>query len=155
MEKKREEENVKISFAISIERCAEVTQKVLAAVVKYCHDFNILWEGSLLKPNMVLPGADSKTTASPQDVAKHTVSVLARTIPPALPGVMVERERERERREGEPRERRSKEKNRKRDRIEIELLSIVHLYPSSIFTLLLIMSLSSSSLAVRAKKRPL
>jgi len=72
----------------SIERCAEVTQKVLAAVVKYCHDFNILWEGSLLKPNMVLPGADSKTTASPQDVARHTVSVLARTIPPALPGVM-------------------------------------------------------------------
>ena len=38
---------------------------------------------------MVLPGSESGVRASPQDVAHYTVTVLARTIPPALPGVMV------------------------------------------------------------------
>jgi len=72
----------------SIEHCAEVTQRVLAAVVKYCHDFHLLWEGALLKPNMVLSGTESKHKAGHADVAHHTVSVLARTIPPALPGIL-------------------------------------------------------------------
>lgn len=63
--------------------------QTLAAVIKYCHDFNVLWEGALLKPNMVLPGSDSGVKASPQDVAHYTVTVLARTVPAALPGIMV------------------------------------------------------------------
>lgn len=94
----------------TIEECARATQRVrnttptvsrllaltfvrllqtLAAVIKYCHDFNVLWEGALLKPNMVLPGSDSGVKASPQDVAHYTVTVLARTVPAALPGIMV------------------------------------------------------------------
>ncbi len=96
----------------TIEECARATQRVrrplllacliqtlvsltvrgpcqtIAAVVKYCHDFNILWEGSLLKPNMVLPGTESGKTATPDEVAHYTVAVLTRTVPPALPGIM-------------------------------------------------------------------
>jgi len=73
----------------SIEQCAHATQRVLAAVVKFCHDYRLLWEGALLKPNMVLPGSDSKQpNVTPELVAVHTVAVLARTIPAALPGIM-------------------------------------------------------------------
>lgn len=71
----------------TIEECARATQRTLAAVVKYCHDFNLLWEGALLKPNMVLPGSDSGLKSTPQEVAHYTVTVLSRTIPPALPGI--------------------------------------------------------------------
>lgn len=33
----------------SIERSAQVTQKTLALVVKFLHDYNIFWEGCLFK----------------------------------------------------------------------------------------------------------
>lgn len=48
---------------------------------------SILFEGALLKPNMVLPGKDCPDRPSPADVAKATVTVLSRTIPPALVGI--------------------------------------------------------------------
>ena len=37
-------------------RCAEVTERVLAAVYKALNDHRVLLEGTLLKPNMVLAG---------------------------------------------------------------------------------------------------
>jgi len=72
----------------SIEVAAAVTQRVQAAVVKFCHDYRLLWEGALLKPSMVLTGSESGQKVTPEEVAKHTVAVLARCIPPALPGIM-------------------------------------------------------------------
>lgn len=75
----------------TLERCAEVTQRVLAAVFKELHYYNVYLEGSLLKPNMVTPGHSHpsyKTTTSEQ-VALATVTVLQRTVPPAVPGIMV------------------------------------------------------------------
>jgi len=72
----------------TIEACARATQRTLAVVVKYCHDFKLLWEGAVLKPNMVLPGSELGVAASPMEVAEYTVSVLMRTIPPSLPGIL-------------------------------------------------------------------
>jgi len=69
--------------------CAEVTERVLATVFKALHDHHILLEGALLKPNMVTPGQqhpDYKTT-TPEQIALATVTVLQRTVPPALPGI--------------------------------------------------------------------
>jgi fructose-bisphosphate aldolase class I len=40
----------------------------------------------LLKPNMILPGLDAPV-ASPEQVAAATTQALARTIPPAVPGI--------------------------------------------------------------------
>ena len=40
----------------SIDRCAAVTEAVLAAVYKALSDHHVLLEGTLLKPNMVTPG---------------------------------------------------------------------------------------------------
>jgi len=72
----------------SIEVSASVTEHVLAVVFKALHDHNILLEGILLKPNMVLAGTQSATPATPEEVAKYTVRTLQRTVPPAVPGIM-------------------------------------------------------------------
>lgn len=71
----------------SIERCAYVSEKVWSCVVKHLNENNILFEGMLLKPNMVLPGAESGEKATPKKVAWYTVRTLRRTIPAAVPGI--------------------------------------------------------------------
>jgi len=67
--------------------CAEVTEKVLAAVFKALNDHHVLLEGCLLKPNMVTEGSACAAKASPADVAFYTVRTLSRTVPPSLVGV--------------------------------------------------------------------
>jgi len=71
----------------SIEKCAEVTERVLSCVFKQLHLHQVLLEGALLKPNMVTPGQSAKQV-DPAEVAFFTVRTLRRTVPPALPGVM-------------------------------------------------------------------
>eukprot|EP00397_Hematodinium_sp_SG-2012_P038693 GEMP01042130.1.p1 GENE.GEMP01042130.1~~GEMP01042130.1.p1 ORF type:complete len:371 (+),score=103.94 GEMP01042130.1:32-1114(+) len=71
-----------------IERCAYETERTLSALFKALNDHHVLLEGCLLKPNMVTPGVDCPTKATPGDVAYYTVRALQRTVPPALPGVM-------------------------------------------------------------------
>jgi len=73
----------------SIERCALVSEKVFGAVVKALNDQNILLEGCLLKPNMIIQGQSNSNKATPQEVASWTLRVLQRTIPPAMQGIMV------------------------------------------------------------------
>eukprot|EP00983_Pelagomonas_calceolata_P018989 597578-Pelagomonas_calceolata.AAC.3 len=48
----------------------------------------VLFEGILLKPAMVTPGAECPTRASPQQVAHATLTLLKRRVPPAVPGIM-------------------------------------------------------------------
>lgn len=75
----------------SLQDCMEATQRTLAAVVKALHDHHIIFEGMLLKPNMVTPGHSSPEykTTTPEQIARATVTVLSRTLPAAVPGVMV------------------------------------------------------------------
>lgn len=70
----------------SIEVSAAVTERVQAAVTKALHDNKIIWEGCLLKPNMVTPGF-SAPRATAQEVGWYTLRTLRRTMPPALCGV--------------------------------------------------------------------
>ena len=49
-------------------------------------DHHVLLEGTLLKPNMVMPGVSHANPASAQDIAAATVRALQRTVPPAVPG---------------------------------------------------------------------
>eukprot|EP00823_Brevimastigomonas_motovehiculus_P001473 TRINITY_DN12004_c0_g1_i1.p1 TRINITY_DN12004_c0_g1~~TRINITY_DN12004_c0_g1_i1.p1 ORF type:complete len:380 (+),score=114.16 TRINITY_DN12004_c0_g1_i1:35-1141(+) len=63
------------------------TEKVLAACYKALSDAHVLLEGTLLKPNMCLAGAQSGQKATPSQVAKATVTALQRTVPPAVPGI--------------------------------------------------------------------
>ena len=48
-----------------------------------------MFEGILLKPSMVTPGAECKDRATPQQVADYTLKLLRQRIPPAVPGIMV------------------------------------------------------------------
>ncbi|KAG0501777.1 hypothetical protein HPP92_001849 [Vanilla planifolia] len=70
-----------------IKRCAEVTERVLAACYKALNDHHVLLEGSLLKPNMVTPGSESPKVA-PQVIAEHTVRALLRTVAAAVPAIV-------------------------------------------------------------------
>lgn len=71
----------------SIEKCQEVTEKVLAACYKALSDHHVYLEGTLLKPNMVTAGHSAPVQATPEQVAMATVTALRRTVPPAMPGV--------------------------------------------------------------------
>eukprot|EP00879_Flechtneria_rotunda_P000022 GHRR01000034.1.p1 GENE.GHRR01000034.1~~GHRR01000034.1.p1 ORF type:complete len:380 (+),score=106.34 GHRR01000034.1:123-1262(+) len=71
-----------------IDRCLEVQEAVWAETFKYLADNKVLFEGILLKPAMVTPGADSANKASPETVAKYTLNLLRRRVPPAVPGIM-------------------------------------------------------------------
>ncbi|KAF5745413.1 fructose-bisphosphate aldolase 1 chloroplastic-like [Tripterygium wilfordii] len=71
-----------------IERTFEVAQKVWNKVFFYLAENNVLYEGILLKPSMVTPGAECKDRATPQQVADYTLKLLQRRIPPAVPGIM-------------------------------------------------------------------
>ena len=57
-----------------------------AQTFKYLADQKVLFEGILLKPAMVTPGADSPKRASPDEVADYTLKLLRRRVPPAVPG---------------------------------------------------------------------
>lgn len=71
-----------------IDRTFEVAQKVWAEVFFYLAENNVQFEGILLKPSMVTPGAECKERATPQQVADYTLKLLKRRIPPAVPGIM-------------------------------------------------------------------
>ncbi|GKE20332.1 fructose-bisphosphate aldolase 6, cytosolic, partial [Tanacetum coccineum] len=74
-------------------RCPDVQdflkqlQRVLAACYKALNDHHVPLEGTLLKPNMVTPGSDSKKVA-PEVVAEYTICALQRTMPPVVPAVV-------------------------------------------------------------------
>jgi len=63
------------------------TEKVLAATYKAMNDQHCILEGSLLKPNMVLPGKQWNGTRSYEENALRTVTALKRTVPSAVPGI--------------------------------------------------------------------
>jgi fructose-bisphosphate aldolase class I len=72
----------------SIERTLEVAEDVWAETFHYMADNKVLLEGILLKPAMVTPGAECPQRASPESVAKATLQLLRRRVPPAVPGIM-------------------------------------------------------------------
>jgi fructose-bisphosphate aldolase class I len=72
----------------NIDRTLEVAEKTWAATFKYLADFGVMFEGILLKPSMVTPGADFPTRSTPPQVAEYTLKMLRRRVPPAVPGIM-------------------------------------------------------------------
>jgi len=71
----------------SLATCQKMTEKTLAAVYKALADQNVLLEGSLLKPNMVLKGKECPDKTTFEDNALATVTALRRTVPAAVPGI--------------------------------------------------------------------
>ncbi|KAJ0260539.1 Fructose-bisphosphate aldolase 2 [Hirschfeldia incana] len=71
-----------------IDRTYEVAEKVWSEVFFYLAQNNVMFEGILLKPSMVTPGAESKDRATPEQVASYTLKLLRNRVPPAVPGIM-------------------------------------------------------------------
>ncbi|HJT04380.1 MAG TPA: class I fructose-bisphosphate aldolase [Pseudonocardiaceae bacterium] len=71
----------------TIERCAEVTRAALETVMAELEEAGVDFAGTVLKPNMVVPGKTSGQQASPEEVAEQTVAVLRAALPDSLAGV--------------------------------------------------------------------
>eukprot|EP00667_Euglena_gracilis_P015253 EG_transcript_15855 len=70
-----------------LERAIEVNTHVLATLYKALHDHGVFLEGTLLKPNMVLPGKGCPAQYSDAERGVATVTVLRRTVPAAVPSI--------------------------------------------------------------------
>ncbi|KAL0386921.1 UNVERIFIED_CONTAM: Fructose-bisphosphate aldolase 1, chloroplastic [Sesamum radiatum] len=63
-----------------IDRTFEVAQKVWAEVFFYLAENNVMFEGILLKPSMVTPGAESKDKATPEQFLSGGQSEVEATL---------------------------------------------------------------------------
>jgi len=71
----------------TIEDSFVVTEEVLHSVFYELYGQNVLLEGMILKPNMVLSGYKCLEQASIDEVAEMTVTVMKRCVPSAVPGI--------------------------------------------------------------------
>jgi fructose-bisphosphate aldolase class I len=71
----------------TLARCASVTADVLHAVFDALVAQDVLLEGMLLKPNMVLHGLAASDQGTLDAIADATVQCLRRHVPAAVPGV--------------------------------------------------------------------
>ena len=71
----------------TLAQCFAVTEQVLHTVFDQLFTQEVVLEGMLLKPNMVLPGSTCPTQEAVDAVADATVTCLARAVPAAVPGI--------------------------------------------------------------------
>jgi fructose-bisphosphate aldolase class I len=71
-----------------ITRCEAVTTRALEHLFAALARHNVLLEGILLKPNMVIPGLKCAKQATPEQVAEATLRCFRRTVPAAVPGIV-------------------------------------------------------------------
>jgi fructose-bisphosphate aldolase class I len=72
----------------SMHTCSVVTAGVLRAVYGHLARHRVDLAGTLLKPNMVLPGSESGELVSDDDIALATLEVLRDTVPASVPGIV-------------------------------------------------------------------
>ncbi len=72
----------------TLERCYEVTEATLEAVFNELFSQRVVYEGMLLKPNMVVSGKESAQQASPEEVARATTRCFRGVVPAAVPGIV-------------------------------------------------------------------
>lgn len=82
------EPEVLMDGAHGIERCEEVTAQVLEAVFAELDAHRVVFDGMLLKPNMVIPGLKCPRQAGAPEVAVATIRCLSRYVPAAVPGIV-------------------------------------------------------------------
>jgi fructose-bisphosphate aldolase class I len=70
-----------------IDRCYDVTRRVLNKTFQELRVQRVALEGMVLKPNMVVPGKKSPRRASVEEVAEKTVRLLKNCVPAAVPGI--------------------------------------------------------------------
>ncbi|KAM3577386.1 hypothetical protein VYU27_000815 [Nannochloropsis oceanica] len=84
------EPEILIEGSHTAETFARVTEAALSEVYYTMAQAKVFLEGTLLKPQMVMPGVDStpEERPTPEEAARRTLEVLRRRVPPAVPGIM-------------------------------------------------------------------
>src|ERR1700754_4388820 len=70
-----------------IDRCYEVTQRVLNRTFQELRVQRVALEGMILKPNMAISGKKCPKQASVEEVAEKTIRLLKACVPAAVPGI--------------------------------------------------------------------
>ncbi|TWB94956.1 fructose-bisphosphate aldolase [Bradyrhizobium macuxiense] len=70
-----------------IDRCYEVTQRVLNRTFQELRVQRVALEGMILKPNMAISGKKCPKQSSVQEVAEKTIRLLRSCVPAAVPGI--------------------------------------------------------------------
>lgn len=81
------EPDILMDGAHTVEACREVTVRVLTDVFKELQTARVRLDSMILKPNMVTAGKACAKQATHEDVARQTVNVLKRCVPPQVPGI--------------------------------------------------------------------
>ncbi|MBD3310999.1 MAG: fructose-bisphosphate aldolase class I [Candidatus Magasanikbacteria bacterium] len=71
-----------------IDRCYEVTKKVLEKLFEKLSEAGVDLKGILLKPNMITPGEASEEEMDPEIIAEKTVECFKAVVPEVVPGVV-------------------------------------------------------------------
>ena len=71
----------------TLQKCYDVTEQVLKRLFYQLYQYKVDIEGIILKPNMVIAGAESKEQNSIDEVAEATVQCLLHTVPAAVPAI--------------------------------------------------------------------
>lgn len=71
-----------------IESCYEVSEITLRGVFDALYNQQVMFEGTILKPSMVLPGSDCAEQAAVDEVAEATLMCLKSSVPAILPGIV-------------------------------------------------------------------
>jgi fructose-bisphosphate aldolase class I len=72
----------------SLEVCWEVTTRTLHETFAALYEQGVDLRGTLLKPNMVIPGKGAPDQASPARIAEATVNTFLGVVPAAIPGIV-------------------------------------------------------------------
>ncbi|MFP4014112.1 MAG: class I fructose-bisphosphate aldolase [Chitinispirillaceae bacterium] len=70
-----------------ISACERATEETLGVLFETLREHRVLFEGLVLKPNMVVPGKNSSVQSNAEEVASATLRTLRRTVPSAVPGI--------------------------------------------------------------------
>ena len=71
----------------NIDECFKVTSNVLNECYNELEIHKVDLKGTVLKPNMVIPGSDSKEKSTTEEIAKQTLDCLKKNVPSTVPGI--------------------------------------------------------------------
>ena len=71
----------------SIDTCYDVTSRIISECYKELDIHKINLKGTVLKPNMILPGVNCKQKTSSEEIAKKTIKCLKNNVPSEVPGI--------------------------------------------------------------------
>ncbi|KAF8158275.1 aldolase [Crassisporium funariophilum] len=84
------EPDVDFSKDADLARSAEIHEQVISMIYERMKAHGVLLEGSLIKPSFPQPGLEhpSRANVTPEEIALATATVLSRSVPAAVPGVL-------------------------------------------------------------------